>query len=83
MAARKKEEMIEQLQSDIANYEALKRRRDQEEITATEFHQTLRRGGFNNEDDFEATYVQTPTLHRADAPTVGAHSVRDVRAVRL
>ena len=54
-AARKKEETIEQLQSDIANYEALKQRRDSQEISQADFSATIRRGGFANEEDFEAT----------------------------
>ena len=52
---KKKEEMIDQLQADISNFEALKERRDAEEITQGEFYATIRRGGFNNEEDFEAT----------------------------
>ena len=55
--------MVEQLQADIANFEALKERRDVGEISQSEFYQTLRRGGFNNEDDFDATYTTNSHTH--------------------
>ena len=55
LAVRKKEEMIEQLTDDIANYTRLIEQRDTAAITPQHFLSTLRKGGFTSEADFIET----------------------------
>ena len=57
IAARRREESLTRLQADIAEYETLKERREAGALSASEFSLTLRRGGFEDELDFEATLL--------------------------
>ena len=68
-AAKKKEETIDALQSDIFNFETLKQRRNEGVISQAEFSATIKKGGFSNEEDFEQTYPHTEGHSHTARPT--------------